>query len=118
LIQDLEIEWLVGPIPIDDHNGKEFIHKVTMLSPNWNNSGQFYTDANGRQNVLRQRDYRLDYDLGQAKVDEPVASNYYPINSWISMGSNHAEKFVTLVTDRSSGASSIKDNSLEVMIHR
>lgn len=25
---DMEIEWLVGPIPIQDDNGKEFIHKI------------------------------------------------------------------------------------------
>ena len=57
--EDLEIEWVAGPIPIDDDQGKEIIHKVTL--ENWNNSGIFHTDANGRQNVERIRDQRFDY---------------------------------------------------------
>jgi lysosomal alpha-mannosidase len=63
VIHDLEVEWMVGPIPIDDGNGKEFINKITMIG-GWNNAGEFYTDANGRQNVRRQRNTRPDYDLG------------------------------------------------------
>ena len=61
---------------------------------------------------------RIDYDLGNAKVDEPVASNYYPINSWISMSNAEDGKSITILTDRSSGASSITDDSMEIMIHR
>ena len=45
----------------------------------------FVTDANGRQNVKRFRNSRIDYDISNATLEEPVASNYYPINSWISM---------------------------------
>ena len=55
-LSDLEIDWIVGPIPIEDGNGKEFIHKITLNQ--WNNTGKFYTDANGRQNVQRIRDHR------------------------------------------------------------
>ena len=29
-LSDLEVDWIVGPIPIDDNNGKEFIHKITL----------------------------------------------------------------------------------------
>ena len=62
LIEDLEIEWLIGPIEIyDEEGGKEFIHKVTLM--NGNNHGEFYTDANGRQNVKRIRNFRIDYDI-------------------------------------------------------
>ena len=115
-LADLEIEWMVGPIPIDDDQGKEFIHRLSMES--WNNTGSFYTDANGRQNVKRQRNVRIDYDLGNAATEEPVASNYYPINAWISMKNDQDDKMVTMVTDRSSGGSSITDDALEIMIHR
>ena len=57
---------------------------------------------------------RIDYDLGDAKTDEPVASNYYPINTWISTTNNNDGKSVTILTDRSSGASSITNDSIEV----
>ena len=45
----------------------------------------FFSDSNGRQNVKRFRNSRIDYDISNATLEEPVASNYYPINSWISM---------------------------------
>ena len=105
-----------GPISIEDGNGKEFIHKLTL--DDWNNQGIFYTDANGRQNLERIRNSRPDYNPGNASLEEPVASNYYPINSWISMSNQKDDRSVTLLTDRSAGASSITDNSIEVMLHR
>ena len=43
------------------------------------------SDSNGRQNVKRFRNSRIDYDISNATLEEPVASNYYPINSWVSM---------------------------------
>ena len=52
--------------------------------------------------------------MGDAKTDEPVASNYYPINAWISTTNTLDGKSVTILTDRSSGASSITDDSIEV----
>ena len=47
-------------------------------STDLNTKGTFYTDANGRQMVKRVRDKRPTWDLN---VTEPVAGNYYPINS-------------------------------------
>ena len=52
--------------------------------------------------------------MSDAKTDEPVASNYYPINAWISTTNTNDGKSVTILTDRSSGASSITDDSIEV----
>ena len=43
-----------------------------------------------------------------------MASNYYPINTWISTTNTDDGKSVTILTDRSSGASSITDDSIEV----
>lgn len=84
----------------------------------WSNSQLFYTDANGRQNVKRRRNWRPDYDLANATSEEPVASNYYPINAWISMEDTKSNRWVSILTDRSSGAASISDDSIEVMVHR
>ena len=53
--QIVEIEWIVGPIPIDDNIGKEIIMRYdTDIQSN----GFFYTDANGREVLERKRDYR------------------------------------------------------------
>ncbi|KAG8652721.1 alpha-mannosidase At3g26720 isoform X2 [Manihot esculenta] len=68
-----EVEFTVGPIPLDDGIGKEVVTKITTTL---NNNKTFYTDSNGRDFIERIRDYRKDWDL---QVNEPVAGNYYPI---------------------------------------
>ena len=48
-----ELEWQVGPIPVDDDQGREVIVRYTAESIA--NDGVFYTDANGRQMIKRER---------------------------------------------------------------
>ncbi|XP_023670401.1 lysosomal alpha-mannosidase [Paramormyrops kingsleyae] len=106
----LELEWTVGPIPVGDFSGKEVI---TRLDTTISSSGLFYTDSNGREMLERLKDYRPTWDLKQS---EPVAGNYYPINSRIYI--KDKENQLTVVTDRSQGASSLQAGSLEIMLHR
>jgi len=75
----VEIEWTVGPIPIDDNLGKEIILRYDT---DIQSQGKYYTDANGREVLERIRDYRPTWNY---TVVEPVSGNYYPINSriWI-----------------------------------
>ena len=40
---------------------KEIISRYTM--PGVENNGRFYTDSNGRQTILRQRDFRSTWQL-------------------------------------------------------
>ncbi|XP_059093937.1 lysosomal alpha-mannosidase-like [Tigriopus californicus] len=107
---EAEIEWLVGPIPIGDHVGKEV---VSRFNTQLDTKKTFYTDSNGRQLLKRERNFRPTWNLN---VTEPIAGNYYPINSRIAM--NDGKTFVTVLTDRSQGGSSLKDGQLEIMIHR
>jgi lysosomal alpha-mannosidase len=75
----VEVEWTVGPIPIDDNIGKEIILRYdTDIA----SQSKFYTDANGREVLQRIRDFRPTWNY---TVVEPVSGNYYPINSriWI-----------------------------------
>ena len=58
--QSVEVEWTVGPVPINDGKGKEVI---LAYDTNIQNQGQFYTDANGREVLLRTRDYRPTWSL-------------------------------------------------------
>ncbi|CAF2909045.1 unnamed protein product [Rotaria sp. Silwood2] len=80
--ESVEVEWTVGPIPIDDDIGKEII-------------------------------IRYDTDIA---IAETVSGNYYPINSriWIK----EEDRQFTVLTDRSEGGGSIKDGSIEIMVHR
>ncbi|KAM5239300.1 lysosomal alpha-mannosidase [Ctenodactylus gundi] len=106
----LELEWTVGPIPVGDGWGKEVISRFdTPLETR----GYFYTDSNGREVLKRRRDYRPTWKLNQT---EPVAGNYYPVNSRIYISDGQVQ--LTVVTDRSQGGSSLRDGSLELMVHR
>ncbi|XP_063787232.1 lysosomal alpha-mannosidase [Pseudophryne corroboree] len=106
----VELEWTVGPIPVRDGWGKEVISRFdTKLQTN----GVFYTDANGRQILQRRRNSRDTWAFQQT---EPVAGNYYPVNSRIYIKDKDIQ--FTVLTDRSQGGSSILDGSLELMVHR
>ncbi|KAM4611334.1 lysosomal alpha-mannosidase [Polymixia lowei] len=106
----LELEWTVGPLPIDDNLGKEVI---TRLDTSIKSSGIFYTDSNGREVLQRKKDFRPTWNLKQS---EPIAGNYYPVNSRAYIKDDNDQ--LTVVTDRSQGGSSIHNGSLEIMLHR
>ncbi|KFO79729.1 Lysosomal alpha-mannosidase, partial [Cuculus canorus] len=104
----LELEWTVGPIPVQDGWGKEIISRFkTPLRT----GALFYTDSNGRQILERRRNYRPTWNLNQT---EPVAGNYYPVNTRIFIKDEKMQ--LTVLTDRSQGGSSIFDGSLELMV--
>uniref|UniRef100_A0A4W6E5G4 Alpha-mannosidase n=1 Tax=Lates calcarifer TaxID=8187 RepID=A0A4W6E5G4_LATCA len=106
----LELEWTVGPLPIDDSLGKEVI---TRLDTSIKTSEIFYTDSNGREVLQRKKDFRPTWHLKQS---EPIAGNYYPINSRAFIKDDVDQ--LTVVTDRSQGGGSIHNGSLEIMLHR
>ena len=88
----IEIEWIVGPIPIGDNIGKEIIIRYNT---DINNEKKFYTDANGRQVLERIRDYRPTWHYFP---DDPISSNYYPINSRIWIEDQHRQ--LTILTGK------------------
>ncbi|PIO35130.1 hypothetical protein AB205_0152700, partial [Aquarana catesbeiana] len=107
----VELEWTVGPIPVEDDDvGKEVISR---FDTNLQTGGLFYTDANGRQILQRRRNSRKTWAFHQT---EPVAGNYYPVNSRIFIKDKNIQ--LTVLTDRSQGGSSIVDGSVELMVHR
>ena len=74
----IEIEYTVGPIPIEDGIGKEVVSKFATSIQN--TDGKFFTDSNGREFVQRRRDDLgvLGYESG-LKLTEPVAQNYVSV---------------------------------------
>ena len=107
---NVEIQWTVGPIPINDNLGKEIIMRYDT---DIQSQSKFYTDANGREILERIRDYRPTWNYS---MNEPVSGNYYPINSRIWIKDQNRQ--LTVLTDRSHGGSSIHDGSIEIMLHR
>ena len=88
----VEVEWTVGPIPIEDRNGKEII---VRYDTDIQSQAKFYTDSNGREVLERIRDYRPTWNY---TIVEPVSGNYYPINSriWIK----DANRQLTILTGK------------------
>ena len=76
---DVEVDWLVGPVPIKDRVGKEVVvvYETTLKS-----GDKFLTDSNGRQLLERTRNHRPTWKLN---VTEPVSANYYPVNANIAI---------------------------------
>ncbi|KAK7252975.1 hypothetical protein RIF29_37311 [Crotalaria pallida] len=105
-----EIEYTIGPIPTEDYVGKEVI---TQMTTNMVTNKEFYTDSNGRDFLKRVRDHREDWPL---QVNQPVAGNYYPLNLGIYIEDKKSE--LSVLVDRATGGSSIKDGEVELMLHR
>lgn len=109
---DLELEWLVGPIPVEDDMGREVVNRVDW--PTLTTGDTFYTDSNGREMLKRVKDYRPTWEL---ENHEPVAGNYYPINSKLILD-NGTSFQAAILTDRSQGGTSLNPGQMELMVHR
>ena len=107
-----EIEWTVGPVPVDERRrvGSEI---VVRYAAGLATRGAWATDANGRDMQTRERDRREDWTLN---VTEPVAGNYYPCTSVVA--AEDASAGMHVVLDRSQGAASLRDGEIETMVHR
>ena len=103
------LEYTVGPIPVDDFIGKEIILRfnTSVLS-----NGTLFTDSNGRSMRIRQLNHRPSWNLN---VTEPVSQNYYPLSSAYIEDNN--SRFA-VVSERFHGGSSLGDGELEIMLHR
>ncbi|RZC32509.1 lysosomal alpha-mannosidase, partial [Asbolus verrucosus] len=108
----IEFDWVVGPIPNKDVNGKEVI---TRFTTNLASKSTFYTDSNGRELLKRVRSSRPTWKLN---LQEPVAGNYYPITSKILLVDDAQDLELAVLTDRAQGGSSLKDGQIELMVHR
>lgn len=74
---DVEFEWQVGPIDVDDLVSRDV---VMRFNTDLKSDDTFYTDSNGREILMRRRDFRSTWLLNQT---EPIAGNYYPVTSRI-----------------------------------
>ena len=99
--QETEVTWQVGPIT----GGREV---VLLYTTDINNSGVFYTDANGRQMMRR---------VVREDTVEREGGNYYPVTSRLELRGGEGGT-VSLVTDRSQGGASLNTGQMELMVHR
>ncbi|KAG6977620.1 hypothetical protein JG688_00000128 [Phytophthora aleatoria] len=111
----LEIEWTVGPVPIDDKKGKEVIVRFDA-GKSIASDATLYTDSNGLEFMKRVRNHRDTWNLTLHDNQEAVAANYFPITTGAYI--KDAEHQLNVVTDRAQGAASLVDGQVEVMVHR
>jgi lysosomal alpha-mannosidase len=108
----IEFESNIGPVPIDDGNGKEVI---TRFSTSLNTNKLWWTDSEGQEMQQRQLNFRPTWNY---VVNESVACNYYPMNTASFIRDQSLSSQLTILTDRSRGVSSLAPGQLEHMLHR
>jgi alpha-mannosidase len=124
----VEVEWTAGPIPIDtpwlpaDMQGKSRLDKwgkevIVKYKSSLASDGTFYVDANGREMVKRQYNARGP-SYPSLKVNEPVAGNYYPVNTMIALEDKSSKSEFVVVTDVTQGGASLASGEVELMVHR
>ncbi|CAH0404424.1 unnamed protein product [Chilo suppressalis] len=107
----LDIEWIIGPVPIGTDLGKEV---VTVFTTNISNNGQFYTDSNGRQMMKR----TCWNDSAGQQQKKSVQSCYYPVSSRICIHSLNTSVEMCVLPDRTQGGTSYNEGEIELMVHR
>lgn len=128
----VEVEWTAGPIPVDTpwlsateiHHGKDR-HRfdkwgkevIVKYKSGLETSGTFFTDANGREMVKRQYNARGP-SYPTLEVNEPVAGNYYPVNTMIAVQDKAKGAEFVVVTDVTQGGASLASGEVELMVHR
>ncbi|KAL6067304.1 carbohydrate binding [Balamuthia mandrillaris] len=108
----VEIEYNVGPIDVSFPVGKEVF---TKFQTNMTTNQTWYTDSEGQEMQQRRYNYRPTWTLN---VNEPVAGNYFPLNTAAYIQNTTNDIRFAVTSDRSQGVSSLADGELEVMLHR
>lgn len=92
-----------------DGVGKELVTRYHVYGMNTNST--FYTDSNGREMLERKLNQRPSYYVN---LQEPVAGNYYPVTTRISIKDENMR--MSVLTDRAEGGTSLEDGEIELMV--
>ncbi|RWS28463.1 lysosomal alpha-mannosidase-like protein [Leptotrombidium deliense] len=111
----IEFDWIVGPIPIDSWSYSAGQEIISRFITSFNTNGTFFTDSNGRETLRRIRNQRPTWNLD---TTETVASNYYPVTSWMFIRDYKKDLQLTVIPDRAQGGTSLNDGQVELMVHR
>ena len=119
---ETEVEWMAGPIALDENTGKEVVMVYKLPEgnkpPRIEGQHNFRTDANGRQYIQRTLNSRDSYNVPLSDFElEFASSNYYPITTGISIAGS-ADDQMDVLTDRAQGATSLRPDEVEIMVHR
>ena len=91
--------------------GMEVVMRIA--SKKINNENTFYTDSMGLEMQKRVLNYRPSWNL---TLEEPVAGNYYPVNSMIEI--HDSKRALEVIVDRAQGGTSLNSGEIELMLQR
>jgi hypothetical protein len=111
----LDVESVIFPYHPKD--GLEFLLIINsdVNNVNQNNKTEFFTDTNGMRIIKRVKDTRQTFDF---EVDDKVASNFYPINSVLSLKDDSKNKQISVWNDRSQAGTSLSKGEIFFVINR
>ncbi|XP_052749154.1 lysosomal alpha-mannosidase-like [Galleria mellonella] len=107
----VELEWIIGPVPIGTDLGKEV---VSVFTTNITNNGEFFTDSNGRQRMKRS----CWNETASQQQKKAISACYYPVTSRICIQSLNSSIEMCILTDRPQGGTSYNEGEIELMVHR
>ncbi len=109
----VDVTTFVPSIPLNGQ-GKEVVMK--LYSQELLNNDTFWTDSSGLHMQKRRLNFMPQYNL---TVHEPMAGNYYPVNSLLTIvDQTNASRRMSVLTDRSQGGISPRNGTIEIMIQR
>ena len=106
----VELEWTVGPVPLNDNVSKEVFSR---FSTDIKSGEKWFVDSNGYEVTSRRLNHRDTFNL---TVTEPIAGNVVNMNSMI-MIEEKARSFMVM-NDRSQGGVSLRSGEVDVFLHR
>ena len=89
---------------------------MKITSHDIENNGIFYTDSNGLDMIKRVYNLKPEYE--PSLIGNMITANYYPINSAIYVQDFDGGERMTILNDRSQGATSREKGEIEIMLHR
>jgi lysosomal alpha-mannosidase len=110
----IETQTVMKPLV---HDNKEYLlilkSDINNISEENSKNTEFFTDTNGSMMIRRVKDTRLGWEYNK---DEPVADNFYPVNSVISI--RDKQRIFSVWNDRSQSASSINQGEIFLILNR
>jgi len=88
---------------------------ANFFAYNLDNNNTFYTDSSAMEMQQRILNYRPTWDL---TTNQPVSSNYYPINQAIVIQDDEQNLSFVVTNDRSQGGSVLENGRIEFMHNR
>jgi len=117
-----EVDWVVGPIDVNNTSGGREIVLVikTDIENGSEKQPEFETDSNGRDWQKRKVNYR---ETWQWNNTDPVAANFYPVVSGIRISDGELKaqeggRELTVFTDRAVAATSLRKGEIQLLVHR